>query len=81
MRIHILQMIPVGIIDSIVINSGIVLQVVAEIIITFHRISRSRKEVGIGMYNHSAENYKQDQDSCTQNGHQGDCVLLHKSIT
>ena len=66
MGIDILQMIPVRIVDTIMIDSGVVLQVVAEVVVALYRISRSRKQVGIGMHNHLAENCNQDQQSCAQ---------------
>jgi len=74
-------MIPIRIIDPVVVDSGVELQVIAEIIVAFYRISRSREEVGVWMNNHLAEKYNQDQQACAHKGQHGDCVFLHKSIS
>ena len=79
MGIYILQVIPVGLVDSLMIHTGIVLQVVRKIKVALHRIARGSKEVGIGIDNHPAENNGQNQETCSQNCQQGDGAFLHKS--
>jgi hypothetical protein len=74
-------MITVWIVDTIVPDSGIVLQVVTEIIIALYGISRSGKKISVGIFEDPSKNYNQYEQSGAQNGHGGNSVFIHKSIS